>query len=434
MIGWGFVFSDIIPVPGFCKLKLAFMALCDKILVSANTLSPEGLQREHQAIVIADGLIVWCGLEQELPGDYARQVDRMEHCNNQLVTPGLIDCHTHLVYAGDRADEFRRHLQGMSYVDIARGGGGILSTVRQTRAASLEELVQQSLPRLNALRAGGVTTVEIKSGYGLDLENEVKILQVARLLGERSGVRVRTTFLGAHALPPEYRHDRKAYVDYLCRDMLPAIVDLQLADALDVFCESIAFSPAECEKIFQKAQDLGLPIKCHAEQLSNTGASELAASFGALSCDHLEFLDRKGALSMAKHGTVAVLLPGAFFFPGGKKRPPVSLLRELGVPMAIATDCNPGTSPTASLGLMMSMACHFFAMTIEEVWAGVTSRAAQALGIEKKTGAITPGLAADLLRWEVRDSAAVCYYFGYPLVPATMIAGQWVTGDEELYK
>lgn len=407
------------------------MSVCDKILVNATIVTADGLQKENQSIVIANGYIVWCGNSHELPQQYAGMTECIDDCNHRLITPGLIDCHTHLVYAGNRADEFRQRMQGLSYSDIARNGGGILSTVRQTRAASKDELIQQSLPRLNALLAEGVTSVEIKSGYGLDLDSEVKMLQVARQLGELTGVRIKTTFLGAHAIPPEYKNNSKAYVDYLCMDMLPAIAELKLADAVDVFCESIAFSLAETEQIFQKAQALGLPIKCHAEQLSNLGASNLAASLGALSCDHLEFLDKKNALAMAKNGTVAVLLPGAWFFLRETRLPPVALLRELGVSMAIATDSNPGSSPTTSLLLMMSMACQFFGLTVAEVIAGVTSQAAKALGIEKETGAIVQGLSADLVRWEIRDSAALCYYFAYPMPHSTMIAGKWVQETEQ---
>ena len=402
------------------------MSVCDKILVNATTITKDAQQKENQAIVIANGRIAWCGNGHELPAHYSQMTHCIEDCHDRLITPGLIDCHTHLVYAGNRADEFRQRMQGVSYSDIARNGGGILSTVRQTRAASVDELIDQSLPRLQALLAEGVTTVEIKSGYGLDFDIEVKMLQVARHLGEVSGVRVKTTFLGAHTVPPEYNNNTKAYVDYLCLDMLPAIAELKLADAVDVFCENIAFSLAETEQIFQKAVELGLPIKCHAEQLSNLGASDMAASLGALSCDHLEFLDKKGALSMAQNGTIAVLLPGAFFFLRETMKPPVALLRECGVGMAIATDSNPGSSPTTSLLLMMSMACQFFGLTVAEVLTGVTSHAAKALGIEKETGAIAPGLAADLVRWEVRDSAALCYYFAYPMPHSTMIAGKWV--------
>lgn len=406
------------------------MLTCDTILTQATTVAANGEQQSNQSLVIANGRIAWCGPDDELPADYAQQRERMESCQGRLVTPGLIDCHTHLVYAGQRADEFKQRLNGVPYSEIARQGGGILSTVRQTRAASLDQLVEQSLPRLQALRAEGVTTVEIKSGYGLDLANEIKLLQAARRLGELTGVRVKTTFLGAHAVPPEFAGRSQAYVDYLCQEMLPAVAELKLADAVDAFCESIAFSRAETEQLFRKAFELGLPVKCHAEQLSNMGASELAAGMGALSCDHLEFLDREGTEAMARHGSVAVLLPGAYYFLRETRQPPIALLRELGVGMAIATDCNPGTSPTASLLLMMSMACRFFDLRVPEVLAAVTSQAARALGLQGETGAIQTGLAADLLCWSVTDSAALCYHFGYPLAQRSMIAGQWLSNEQ----
>lgn len=404
---------------------------CDCILIHATTLSPDGLEQKDQAIVISDGHIAWCGSTVDLPAHYASQTSCIEDCQGNVVTPGLVDCHTHLVYAGSRADEFRQRLNGVSYADIARQGGGIVSTVRQTRAASIEELTRQSLPRLLALRAGGVTTVEIKSGYGLDLANEIKMLQVARQLGEITGVRVKTTFLGAHALPPEFQNRSQAYVDYLCEEMLPAAMEQDLVDAVDVFCESIAFSPAETEQIFLKALELGLPVKCHAEQLSNMGASRLAASMGALSCEHLEFLDREGAQAMAVQGTVAVLLPGAYYFLRETQLPPVSLLRELGVAIAIATDCNPGSSPTTSLQLMMSMACRFFGMTVAETLSAVTCHAARALGMQDQIGSILPGLAADLVCWSINDSSALCYHFGYPIMHRTMIAGRWLASGQE---
>jgi len=405
------------------------MTVCDTILIHATTVSATGEQQDNQAIVISNGRIAWCGHTDALPADYARQTTLVEDCQGRLVTPGLIDCHTHLVYAGQRADEFKQRMNGVSYSEISRQGGGILSTVRQTRAASEAQLIEQSLPRLLALRAEGVTTVEIKSGYGLDMDSEIKMLRVARRLGELTGVRVRTTFLGAHAIPPEFKNRSQAYIDHLCEDMLPAIVAEHLADAVDVFCENIAFSRQESEQLFLKAQELGLPIKCHAEQLSNMGASELAASMGALSCEHLEFLDRKGAEAMARHGSVAVLLPGAFYFLRETRQPPIALLRELGVGMAISTDCNPGSSPTTSLLLMMSMACRFFEMTVPEVLAAVTSQAAKALGLQKETGVIAEGLAADLICWSINDSAALCYYFAYPLVHRTMIAGRWLMNE-----
>lgn len=398
----------------------------DRLLLNATTINAEGRQLEKQALAISKGRIIWCGNCSDLPPDYQQQAGIIEDCCGQLVTPGLIDCHTHLVYAGNRADEFKLKLEGVSYAEIAQAGWGILSTVKHTRSASDEELLLQSLPRILALAAEGVTTVEIKSGYGLDLDSELKMLRVAKRLGELSGLRVKTTFLGAHAVPPEYKNKTQDYVDFLCSDMLPAVADTGLADAVDVFCESIGFTLAQTEQLFYKAKELSLAIKCHAEQLSNLGASELAANLGALSCDHLEHLDVSGAAAMARSGTVAVLLPGAYYFLREATKPPVALLREMGVGIAIATDSNPGSSPTTSLLLMLNMACQFFALTVPEVLAGVTYQAAKALGLENETGTIAVGLAADLVRWSVNDSASLCYYFGYPLAHTTMVAGEWV--------
>ena len=403
------------------------MFACDKLLLNATTIDAHGLQTQNQAIVIKDGTIEWCGLETELPTHFIETAQSKEDCQGQLITPGLIDCHTHLVYAGTRAAEFKLKLEGVSYAEISKAGGGILSTVHQTRAASEEDLLAQSLPRILALKNEGISTVEIKSGYGLDLVNELKMLRVARQLGQLAELRVKTTFLGAHAIGPEFKGNSQAYVDYLCTDMLPAVKESGLADAVDVFCESIAFSIEQTEQIFLAARALNIPIKCHAEQLSNLGASALAAELGALSCDHLEFLDARGAAAMAQANTVAVLLPGAFYFLREKNKPPVELLRQAGVGMAIATDCNPGSSPTTSLLLMMSMACQFFSMSVPEVLAAVTFQAARALGLDKELGSIAPGKIADLVLWSINDSAALCYYFAYPIPHKTMIAGEWTS-------
>lgn len=402
------------------------MYSCERLLLNATTIDAQGKELPQQAIAIKNGKIEWCGFEAELPKEYLAKALARDDCQGQLVTPGLIDCHTHLVYAGSRSQEFSLKLQGASYAEIAKAGGGILSTVHQTRLASLDDLIVQSLPRILAMKNEGVTTVEIKSGYGLDLDNELKMLQAARTLGELSGLRVKTTFLGAHTIPLEYKGKGQAYVDYLCQDMLPAVKESGLADAVDVFCESIAFSLEQTEHIFLAALDLNLPIKCHAEQLSAMGGSALAAQLGALSCDHLEFLDEAGAQAMAKADTVAVLLPGAFYFLREKNKPPVELIRQKGLSMALATDCNPGSSPTTSLLLMMSMACQFFEMSIPEVLAAVTSKAAKALGLDKELGSIAPLQIADLVLWSVPDSATLCYYFAYPVAHKTMIAGDWV--------
>lgn len=407
------------------------MPACDRLLWNVSSIDRLGVQHQAQALAITDGRITWSGSIQHIPEALRRSAKIVEDCAGDLITPGLIDCHTHLVYAGNRADEFQQRLQGVSYVDIANRGGGILSTVRQTRAASLEELLEQSRPRLLALRAEGVTTVEIKSGYGLDLPNELKMLRVARELGRQTGLRVKTTFLGAHAVPPEYQGLAQDYVDYLCAHVLPCVASEGLADAVDVFCETIAFSLPETEQLFLKAQALGLPVKCHAEQLSNVGASKLAARFLALSCDHLEYLDEAGAMAMAQAGTVAVLLPGAYYFLKETQKPPVALLREAGVGMAVATDCNPGSSPTTSIQLMMSMACQFFSLTVPEVWSAVTHQAAKALGIAHEVGTLEAGMMADLVRWGIKDSAMMCYHFGHPLPCVTMVAGLWQNHEEK---
>ncbi len=362
------------------------MVVCDKVLINATTVNVLGTSVPNQIVAINQGIISWCGDCENIPPVYLEQAKEVIDCQGQLLTPGLIDCHTHLVYAGHRAAEFRLKLEGMSYTQIAQAGGGILSTVKQTRAASEEELIQQSLPRLLALKKEGVTTVEIKSGYGLDLATERKMLRVARQLGLLVGMRIKTTFLGGHTVPPEYANKSQEYVDYLCQEIMPAIKEEGLADAVDVFCETIAFSLAQTEQIYQQALQLQLPIKCHAEQLSNIGASILASKYHALSCDHLEHLDAAGAQALAQAGTVAVLLPGAYYYLKEERKPPITLLRDAKIPIAIATDCNPGSSPTASLLLVMNMACQFFNLTIPEVLTGVTVNAAQALGIEQEVG------------------------------------------------
>ncbi|KTD18837.1 imidazolonepropionase [Legionella lansingensis] len=403
------------------------MTDCDHLLLNATTIDAHGHQLRNQAIAITDGLIIWCGLMDELDHDFKRKATAIHECDGQLVTPGFIDCHTHLVYAGNRADEFKQRLEGKTYTEIARAGGGILSTVRETRAASEDDLLEQSLPRILAMRTEGVTTVEIKSGYGLDLDTEIKMLKVARKLGALSGLRVKTTFLGAHAVPPEFQNNAQAYVDFLCYEMIPAIAAEGLADAIDVFCESIGFTLAQTEKLFIRARDFSLPIHCHAEQLSNLGATELAAKLEALSCDHLEHLDSAGVAAMARSGTIAVLLPGAYYFLRENRKPPVDALRQMGVGMAIATDSNPGSSPTTSLPLMLNMACQFFGLTVDEALAGVSYQAAKALGLEKEVGEIAVGKYADLVCWSVSDSASLCYHFGYPLPHTTMIAGNWLS-------
>lgn len=325
-----------------------------------------------------------------------------------VLTPGLVDCHTHLVHAGQRAGEFEQRLEGTSYAEIARAGGGILGTVRATRAASEAELFVVARPRLQALIDEGVTTVEIKSGYGLTVADELKLLRVARRLSEALPVRVITTLLGAHAVPPEFQGDAEGYVDLVCREMIPAAVAEGLADAVDVFCEGIAFSPAQCERVFLAAREHGLPIKAHAEQLSNLGGSALAARLGALSADHVEYLDEAGVRALAAAGTVAVLLPGAFLMLSENQHPPVELLRRYGVPMALASDANPGTSPLYLPTLIANLGCTLFRLTPREALAGMTAHAAQALG-RPELGRIQVGAPADLCLWDVGQPAELAY-------------------------
>ena len=379
---------------------------------------------EQAALAVEDGVIAWVGPEQDLPAAVLARCTQQNDAGGALVTPGLVDCHTHLVYGGDRAQEFELRLQGASYEDIARAGGGIASTVKATRAATEAALQAQSEKRLRALQAEGVTTVEIKSGYGLSLEHEGKTLRVARALGRAHPVDVRTTFLGAHALPPEFAGRTDAYVDEVLR-MLPALHAEGLVDAVDAFCERIAFSTAQVERVFEAARQLGLPVKLHAEQLSDSGGAQLASRYGALSCDHLEWLSEEGAAAMAQAGSVAVLLPGAFYFLRETRLPPIELLRARGVPMAISTDCNPGSSPCTSLLLMLNMACTLFRLTPEEALAGVTRHAAQALGLSDR-GVIAEGKRADFVLWDVAHPAQLAYALGANPRLQTVFEGQVV--------
>lgn len=333
-------------------------------------------------------------------------------CESRLVTPGLIDCHTHLVHGGHRADEFEQRLEGVSYEEIARAGGGIASSVRATRAASVESLIATSLPRLDHLIAEGVTTLEIKSGYGLELAAERTMLTAARALGQRRNVTIKTSFLGAHAMPPG-ETDKDAYIAHVCADILPALAAEHLIDAVDGFCEGIAFSPAQIARVFDTAKALGLPVKLHADQLSDLGGAALAAGYGALSADHLEYTSDAGAAAMAGAGTVAVMLPGAFYMLRESRVPPIAAFRAHGVPMAVATDCNPGTAPLTSLLLAMNMAATLFRMTVRECWLGTTIHAAQALGIAADTGSITIGKSCDLAVWDAQTPAELVYRLGF---------------------
>jgi imidazolonepropionase len=364
---------------------------------------------ENGALAIADGRIAWVGAAADLPHrDAARVVDG----EGGWLTPGLIDCHTHLVFGGDRSGEFEQRLQGVSYEAIARAGGGIARTVAATRQASHGELRAAAERRLAALMAEGVTTIEIKSGYGLDRDTEIKMLEVARRLGDEHPLDVRTTFLGAHAVPKGYANDRAGYLDLVCDRVLPEVATLGLADAVDAFCEGIAFAPDEVARVFEAARALGLPVKLHADQLSDLGGAALAARFGALSADHLEYASEAGIRAMAAAGTVAVLLPGAFYTLREQQPPPVELCRHHGVPMALATDCNPGSSPVTSLRAILNMACNLFGLTPEEALLGVTRHAARALGLDDR-GTLAVGKRADLALWRIHRPAELSYWFGF---------------------
>jgi imidazolonepropionase len=364
------------------------------------------------AIAVRDGRIAWVGARAALPPAVRAAATREHDAGGRWITPGLVDCHTHLVYAGSRAGEFEQRLNGATYEEIARAGGGIRSTVAATRAASEAALLDAAKPRLKALVAEGVTTVEIKSGYGLETGAEAKMLRVARALGRALPVTVRTTFLGAHALPPEFDGRADAYIDEVCGRMLPEVARAGLADAVDAFCERIGFSPAQTERVFQAAKQLGLPVKLHAEQLSDQGGAQLAARHGALSADHLEYVGEDGVAGMARAGTVAVLLPGAFYFLRETQVPPIELLRRHGVAMAVATDCNPGSSPMTSLLLALNMACTLFRLTPQEALAGATREAARALGLAREAGTLEAGKVADFVLWNVERPAELAYGIG----------------------
>ena len=367
---------------------------------------------DQGALLVDEDTIAWVGDESALPAGSRDGIEAELDGGGRLLTPGLIDCHTHLVYGGNRAREFELRLQGADYETIARAGGGILSTVSATRKASEQELFDSAAGRLCQLMREGVTCVEIKSGYGLDLETEMKMLRVARALAEHYPVTIAPTFLGAHALPPEFRDDADGYIDEVCRHMMPAIKADKLANAVDIFCENIGFTQVQTRKVFESAKSLGFDVKIHAEQLSDQEGARLAAEFQALSADHLEYLSDSGIAAMKEAGTVAVLLPGAFYFLRETRLPPIDALRNAGVPMALATDSNPGTSPTTSLLLMLNMAATLFRLTPLECLQGVTVNGARALGMERNLGTLEPGKQADLVLWNVADPAELAYNFG----------------------
>lgn len=387
---------------------------CDLLLRNARLATCRGGEGlglvESGAVAARDGRIVFAGPQSDLPPGI--EATSVLDCGGRLVTPGLIDCHTHLVHAGSRAAEFKMRLEGATYEAIARAGGGILSTVGATRAACEADLLRESLPRLDALIAEGVTTVEIKSGYGLDLETERRQLRVAGKLSGIRAVSVTATYLGAHAVPPEFTGRREAYLDDIIDKILPALVAEGLVDAVDAFCETIAFSPEEVARLFEGAKALGLQVKLHAEQLSNQGGAALAASFGAVSADHLEYLDEAGVASMARAGTVAVLLPFAFYFLRERQVPPVEALRRADVPIALATDCNPGSSPVTSILLVLNMGATLFGLRVEECLLGVTRHAARALGFRDR-GTIEPGAWCDLAVWDIDEPAELVYRAGF---------------------
>ena len=390
---------------------------CDLLIVNVDLATMDGPgygEIRDGALALKAGRIAWIGPRSDLPAGISKAATF--DGNGGWITPGLIDCHTHIVYAGNRSKEFEARLNGASYAEIAAAGGGIMATVRATRAASEAELLRQSLPRVRSLLAEGVTTLEIKSGYGLALEPEAKMLRVARRIGALLAVDVRTTFLGAHALPPEYAAHSKpadAYIDAVCDEMLPALAAAGLVDAVDAFCENIGFTPAQTERVFAAARRLNLPVKLHAEQLSNQNGAALVARHDGLSADHLECLSEAGIAAMAQHGTVAVLLPGAYYFLRETRLPPIAALRAAGVPMAVATDCNPGTAPLTSLLLAMNMGCTLFRLTPQEALAATTRVAARALGIAHQTGSLVVGKYADLALWDVGRPAELAYAIGF---------------------
>jgi imidazolonepropionase len=380
------------------------------------------------AIAVEGERIAWVGPEDRLPPEAGTARHRWP-VHGRLVTPGLVDCHTHLVFGGDRSAEWEQRLAGASYEEIAAAGGGIRSTVAATRAATDAALLDGAAGRARALAAGGVTTIEVKSGYGLDLDTELRMLRVARRLPELVPVDVVTTFLGAHTVPPEHEGDPDGYVTFVCDEVLPAVADAGLADAVDGFCERIGLSAGQVDRVFAAARRLGLPVKLHADQLTNGGGAALAARHGALSADHLEHASPEGIAALAAAGTVAVLLPGAAYVLGDAAVPPVDALRRAGVPMAVATDCNPGTSPLVSLPLALHLACTRFGLTVAEAIAGATTHAARALGLAGEAGAIAPGARADLVVWDADHPAQIVYWLGAAPVHAVLHRGRIATGE-----
>jgi imidazolonepropionase len=397
------------------------LLLTDARIATMQVGAPDyGVVGESAAVAIKAGRIAWIGEHTELPDCTADETRKLD---GRWITPALIDCHTHIVFAGDRSAEFEQRLRGATYEEVALAGGGIMSTVRATRDASADDLFSAALPRLQALAREGVATVEIKSGYGLDHDTEIRMLEVARKLGQASPVDVRTTLLAAHAVPPEFANRADDYIDLICDQLLPEVAEKNLADAVDAYCESIAFSAPQIAKLFSKAAELGLPVKLHADQLSDGGGAELAADFAALSADHLEYTSQKGVRALSEHGSVAVLLPGAFLTLGETTLPPVDALRSNGVPIAVASDCNPGTSPICSLRTAMMLASRLFRLTPEECLAGTTRHAARALGLLDDRGTLEVGKRADLAIWDISHPRELAYWTGTPQLAELMTGG-----------
>ncbi len=399
------------------------LLLTDARMATMDPAMPDYGIVENATVGVQGGNIAWAGPRREAPDVRANETRSL---HGQWLTPALIDCHTHLVFGGDRAHEFEQRLRGASYEDIARAGGGILSTVRSTREAGKDELFRAAMPRVRALMASGAATIEIKSGYGLDVETEVKMLEVARRIGEAAEITVRTTLLAAHAIPPEYNGDADAYIDLICDELLPLVAEKGLADAVDAYCESIAFDEKQVAKLFDAAGRAGLPVKLHADQLSDGGGAALAARFSALSADHLEYTTDAGIAALAASASVAVLLPGAFLTLNETQRPPVDAMRKNGVPVAVATDCNPGTSPLTSLREAMALGCRLFGLAPEECLAGTTRNAARALGLEDR-GIIETGRRADLAIWAIDHPRDLSYWLGSDPLAGLLIAGRDVS-------
>ncbi len=395
------------------------LLLTDASIATLSADTPKYGEIANGAIAISDGSIAWIGPQSELPSTTATTVRSL---SGRWLTPALIDCHTHLVFAGSRADEFEQRLEGVSYEQIAKSGGGILSTVRATRAATADALFDAAMPRIQALLAEGVATVEIKSGYGLDIESELKMLEVARRLGESTDMTIRSTLLAAHTVPPEYSGNAEGYIDLICEELLPVVAERGLADAVDAYCESIAFSAPQIAKVFRKASELGLPVKLHADQLSDGGGAELAAYFDALSADHLEYTSTSGVKALAKSGAVAVLLPGAYLSLAETQPPPIGALRDSAVPIAVASDCNPGTSPICSLRTAMLLGSRLFRLTPLECLAGTTREAARALGLSSDRGTLEVGKRADIAIWDIEHPRDLTYWSGTPQLSELLLA------------